>query len=41
MSGLDFWDFDKYLLSQKGRIIHQIWFGTIPNKREAKNSTIN
>jgi mannosyltransferase OCH1-like enzyme len=36
MSGLDFWDFDKYLLGQKGRIIHQIWFGTIPNKREAK-----
>lgn len=29
-------DLDSYLLSQKGRIIHQVWFGTIPNKREAR-----
>lgn len=28
--------FDKFLLSQKGKIIHQIWFGTIPSKRQAK-----
>jgi mannosyltransferase OCH1-like enzyme len=35
MSGLDFWDFDKYLLGQKGRIIHQIWvYGIIPSRRE-------
>ena len=37
-SDLDFWDFDKYLLSQNGKIIHQIWFGTIPNKRDAKKA---
>jgi mannosyltransferase OCH1-like enzyme len=35
---LEFDDLDKYLLAQKGRIIHQIWFGTIPNKREAKKA---
>ena len=30
----DFEDLDKYLLSQKGKIIHQIWFDNIlPNKR--------
>lgn len=38
MSTLDFEDLDKYLLSQKGRIIHQIWFGTIPNKFTAKKA---
>lgn len=26
---------DKDLLSKNGRIIHQVWFGTIPNKKEA------
>lgn len=35
---LNFEDLDSYLLAQKGRIIHQIWFGTIPNKREAKKA---
>lgn len=35
---LDFQDLDKYLIAQKGRIIHQIWFGTIPNKKEAKKA---
>jgi mannosyltransferase OCH1-like enzyme len=36
MSELDFEDFDNYLLSQNGKIIHQVWFGTIPNKKAAK-----
>lgn len=36
LSSLDFEDLDHYLLAQKGRIIHQVWFGTIPNKRAAK-----
>jgi mannosyltransferase OCH1-like enzyme len=35
MSDLDFLDLDKYLVAQKGKIIHQVWFGTIPNKRKA------
>ena len=35
MNFLTFEEIDKYLLSQNGRIIHQVWFGTIPNKREA------
>jgi inositol phosphorylceramide mannosyltransferase catalytic subunit len=35
MNTLDLKDLDTYLLSQKGRIIHQVWFGTIPNKKEA------
>lgn len=35
MAGLEFDDLDKYLINQNGRIIHQIWFGTIPNKRSA------
>uniref|UniRef100_A0A6C0EQK2 Glycosyltransferase n=1 Tax=viral metagenome TaxID=1070528 RepID=A0A6C0EQK2_9ZZZZ len=38
MSQLDFEDFDNYLLKQNGRIIHQIWFGTIPNKRAARKA---
>jgi mannosyltransferase OCH1-like enzyme len=38
MSQLDFPDFDRYLIAQNGRIIHQVWFGTIPNKRSAKKS---
>lgn len=33
---LDFEDLDKYLLGKKGRIIHQIWFGNIPNRHQAK-----
>jgi mannosyltransferase OCH1-like enzyme len=36
--GLDFFDLDAYLLNQKGKIIHQVWFGTIPNKSEAKKA---
>ena len=35
---LEYNDFDKYLLDQKGRIIHQVWFGTIPTKKEAANT---
>lgn len=31
-------DFDDYLLKQDGKIIHQVWFGLIPNKREAKKA---
>jgi mannosyltransferase OCH1-like enzyme len=38
MFDLSFEDLDRYLLQQKGRIIHQIWFGTIPNKRVAKKA---
>jgi inositol phosphorylceramide mannosyltransferase catalytic subunit len=29
---------DSSLLNCKGKIMHQIWFGTIPNKREAKKA---
>ena len=29
---------DKNLLLQKGKIIHQVWFGTIPNKNKAKKT---
>lgn len=32
MSILDFEELDAYLLQQNGRIIHQVWFGTIPNR---------
>lgn len=38
MEHLVFEDFDKYLIDHKGKIIHQLWFGTIPNKREAKKA---
>jgi len=38
MSQLDFAQLDEYLLAQKSRIIHQVWMGTIPNKREAKKA---
>jgi len=31
-------DLDRVLTAQKGRLIHQIWFGLIPNKREAKKA---
>jgi inositol phosphorylceramide mannosyltransferase catalytic subunit len=35
MEDLNFEDFDSYLLKNESKIIHQIWFGTIPNKNEA------
>jgi mannosyltransferase OCH1-like enzyme len=35
---LDFIDFDTYLLAQDSRIIHQVWFGTIPNQSSAKKA---
>lgn len=35
MEELSFEDMDRYLLNQNSKIIHQVWFGTIPNKREA------
>lgn len=35
---LVFEEFDQVLLTQKGRIIHQVWFGTIPNKKEARKA---
>ena len=38
---LEYNDFDKYLLDQKGRVIHQVWFGTIPNKKEASKTYKN
>ena len=38
MEDLEFTDFDNYLLNTKGKIIHQIWFGTIPNKKAAKKA---
>lgn len=33
---LDFVDLDKYLLAKQGKIIHQVWFGIIPNRTSAK-----
>jgi len=36
MNTLDFEDLDKYLLAQRGHIIHQVWFTNIQNK---KNTT--
>jgi mannosyltransferase OCH1-like enzyme len=36
MDELEFIDLDRYLCNQKGHIIHQVWFGNIPNKRVAK-----
>ena len=38
MNNLSFEDLDTYLLNKKGKIIHQIWFGNIPNKKEAKKT---
>ena len=38
MNELSFRDFDEFLLEKKNRIIHQIWFGLIPNRREAKKA---
>jgi mannosyltransferase OCH1-like enzyme len=31
----EFPDLDTYLLKQKGKIIHQVWFGNIPNQKAA------
>uniref|UniRef100_A0A6C0LTU8 Glycosyltransferase n=1 Tax=viral metagenome TaxID=1070528 RepID=A0A6C0LTU8_9ZZZZ len=36
MDNLSSEDLDKYLLDQDGKIIHQIWFGIIPNKHKAR-----
>jgi mannosyltransferase OCH1-like enzyme len=36
MNELEFDDLDKILLGQNGKIIHQVWFGTIPNKKKAE-----
>lgn len=38
MDTLTFDVLDKYLIEQNSKIIHQIWFGNIPNKREAKKA---
>lgn len=35
---LSFEEFDSYLLSKKAQLIHSIWFGTIPNRLEAKKA---
>ena len=40
MNTLDSTDIDTHLLNQNGRIIHQVWFGTIPNKKKAKKTYI-
>lgn len=32
---MDFDQIDALLLEQKGKIIHQVWFGTMPNKKAA------
>ena len=34
MEDLDFEDLDRYLLS-RSKIIHQVWFGVIPDKKKA------
>lgn len=36
MDTLEFGDLDQFLLAQSGRIIHQVWFTNITNKRTAK-----
>ena len=40
----EFNNIDKYLQDKDSRIIHQVWFGTIPNKkmleRHIKNSIV-
>ena len=36
MNELNFEDLDQYLLDQNSKIIHQIWFGTIPNKEKSR-----
>jgi inositol phosphorylceramide mannosyltransferase catalytic subunit len=38
MENLNFEDLDKYLLDQNSKIIHQIWFGIIPNKISASKA---
>jgi mannosyltransferase OCH1-like enzyme len=38
MADLPFLNLDKYLLDQNSKIIHKIWFGIIPNKKEAKKA---
>ena len=38
MDDLSFEEFDTYLLCSKNRIIHQIWFGIIPNKKKAQKT---
>ena len=35
MLSLEFEDLDKYLLSQNSSIIHHVWFGLIPNRKDA------
>ena len=38
MEDLIFEDLDAYLLGQNGNIIHQVWFGVIPNKWSARKA---
>ena len=35
MESLSWNEFDEYLLKQQSKILHKIWFGTIPNKNAA------
>ena len=41
MDQLTFEDLDQYLLKQNSKIIHQVWFGTIPNKISASKTYKN
>jgi len=41
MDQLTFEDLDQYLLKQNSKIIHQVWFGTIPNKISAAKTYKN
>lgn len=38
MDELSFEDLDRYLLDRSNRIVHQIWFGVIPNPRAAQKA---
>jgi mannosyltransferase OCH1-like enzyme len=38
MDELSFEDLDHYLLSRDSKIIHQVWFGIIPNRKEAQKA---
>jgi len=38
MKETEFLQLDKLLLTQNSKIIHQVWFGTIPNKSSARKS---
>jgi inositol phosphorylceramide mannosyltransferase catalytic subunit len=41
MNSLSFEELDEYLLQKNSKIIHQVWFGTIPSKKEARKTYEN